>query len=69
MTRALSQDLRSRVIAAVDDGISCNAAAGPDSGTGLPTASHSFTRRSSHCPTVKASRRAAAVTRAQSPAL
>src|SRR5271167_1434424 len=27
MTRALSQDLRSRVIAAVDGGISCNAAA------------------------------------------
>ena len=27
MTRALSQDLRSRVIAAVDGGLSCNAAA------------------------------------------
>src|ERR1700709_2966106 len=27
MTRALSQDLRSRVIAAIDGGLSCNAAA------------------------------------------
>ena len=43
MTRALSQDLRSRVIAVVDAGVSCNAAAARF-GVAVSTACAGFVR-------------------------
>jgi hypothetical protein len=45
MTRPLSQHLRDRVIAAVDGGLSCNAAAEPPSQLLLPKSIVTLTRK------------------------